>query len=180
MPLRIHVYSLRDRKVPRLCSFKLQLLHVRCSLASSNIWLERGHRLFTSPRQHVWSDSGQDVFTIPGRFPSSHLIYPLTARVVGAPQMISQPASSIFLWSPLSSGTWRTPGLSIPWSCLSTSSSVCFVFFPLSLCLAGWFLPDLMNGSHVFTTAVCVSLRWLGGHRVVQLPAGSWYGLPRW
>ena len=39
----------------------------------------------------------------------------------------------------------------------STSSSVCFVFFPLSLCLARWFLPDLMNGRHDHTTAVCVS-----------------------
>ena len=43
-------------------------------------------------------------------------------------------------------GTWWTPGLSIPWCCLSTSSSVCLVFFPLLLCLARWFWPDLMNG----------------------------------
>ena len=51
-------------------------------------------------------DSGGD------RYKSiSHLIYPLTARVVGAPQMISQLASSIFLCSPLPSGTWRTSGL---------------------------------------------------------------------
>ena len=41
---------------------------------------------------------------------SHHLIYPLTARVVGAPQIISQPVSSIFPCSPLPSGTWRTPG----------------------------------------------------------------------
>ena len=40
--------------------------------------------------------------------------------------------------SPLPSGTWRTPGLSIPWCCLPTSSSVCLVFL-LSLCLAWWF-----------------------------------------
>ena len=45
---------------------------------------------------------------------SSCLIYPLSARVVGAPQMISQPVSSIFPCSPMLSGTWRTPGLSIP------------------------------------------------------------------
>ena len=32
-------------------------------------------------------------------------IYPLTVRVVGAPQMISQPVSSIFPCSPLPSGT---------------------------------------------------------------------------
>ena len=42
--------------------------------------------------------------------------------------------------------------------------------------LRGW--PDLMNGKHDHTTAVCVSLRSSGGLRVVQLPAGSWYGLP--
>ena len=42
------------------------------------------------------------------------IIYPLTARVVGAPHMILQPVSSIFPCSPLPSGTWRNPGLSIP------------------------------------------------------------------
>ena len=70
------------------------------------------------------------------------------ARVVGAPQMISQPVSSIFPSSPAPTGTCRTPGLSIPWCCLPTSSSVCLVFFPLLLCLASWFWPDLMNGWH--------------------------------
>ena len=52
--------------------------------------------------------------------------------------------------------SWRTPGLSTPWCCLLTSSSVCPVFFPPSLCLAQWFWPDLMNGRHDHTTAVCV------------------------
>ena len=42
------------------------------------------------------------------------LTYPLTMRVVGAPQMISQPVSSIFLCSPLPSGTLGTPDLNIP------------------------------------------------------------------
>ena len=42
------------------------------------------------------------------------IIYPLTARVVGAPQMILQPVFSIFPCSPLPSGTCRTLGLSIP------------------------------------------------------------------
>ena len=105
------------------------------------------------------------------------IIYPLTARVAGAPHMISQPVSSIFPCSPLPSGTWQTPGLSIPW-CLPTSSSVCHVFFPFSLCLARWFWPDLMTRRHVHTTAVCVSLWWSGGLRVIQLPAGSWHGRP--
>ena len=71
--------------------------------------------------------------------------------------MISQPISSIFPCSPLPSGTLRTPGLSIPRCCLHTSSSICLVFFPLSLCLARWFRPDLTNGRHDHTTAVCVS-----------------------
>ena len=37
------------------------------------------------------------------------IINPLTARVVGAPQMILQPVFSIFPCSPLPSGTCRTP-----------------------------------------------------------------------
>ena len=48
------------------------------------------------------------------------VINPLTTRIVGAPQMISQPISSIFLCFPLPFGTWRTPGLFIPW-CLPTT-----------------------------------------------------------
>ena len=87
------------------------------------------------------------------------IIYSLTKRIVGAPQMILQPVSFIFPCSPLPSVTWQTPGLSIPWCCLPTSSSVCLLFFPLSLCLARWFWPDLMNGRQDYTIAVCVSLR---------------------
>ena len=108
------------------------------------------------------------------------IIYPLTARFVWATQMISLPVSSFFPCSPLPSGTWPTPGLSIPWCCLPTSSSVCLVFIRLSLCLARWFWPDVMNGRHYHTTAVCVSLWWSGGLHVVWLPAGSWHGLPQW
>ena len=98
----------------------------------------------------------------------SSFIYPLTVRVVRAPQMISQPVFSIFPCFPLPSGTCRTPGLSIPWCCLTTSSSVCLVFFPPSMCLAKWFWPDLMNGRHDYTTAVCFSL-WSSGLCVAQL-----------
>ena len=86
------------------------------------------------------------------------MIYPLIARVVGTPQMISQQVSSIFPCSPLPSGTWRTPRLPIPRCCLPTSSSVCLVFSSLSLCLLIWFWPDLINGRHDHTIAVCVSL----------------------
>ena len=103
------------------------------------------------------------------------IINPLTARVVWAPQMILQPVFSIFPCFPLPSGTCQTPDLSIPWCCLPTSSAVCPVFFPLSLCLARWFWPDLINGRHDHTTAVCTSLWVSGGLCVVQLPAGSWH-----
>ena len=44
----------------------------------------------------------------------SSLINPLTARVVGEPQMISQPVFSIVPCSPLPSGSWQSPCLSIP------------------------------------------------------------------
>ena len=81
--------------------------------------------------------------------------------------------------SSLPSGTCRTLGLSIPWCCLPTCSSACLVFFPLSLRLARWFWPDLMNGRHDHNTAVCISLLSSRGLRVVRLPAGSWHGLFR-
>ena len=57
----------------------------------------------------------------------SIIIYSFVARVVGAPQMISQPVSSIFPCSPLPSGTWRTPGFCLP--CLLPPFTVpCKVF----------------------------------------------------
>ena len=108
------------------------------------------------------------------------IINVLTARVVGAPRMILQPVFSIFPCSPLPSEICQTPGLSISWCFLPTSSSTFLVFFPLSLCLARWFWPDLMNGKHDHTTAVCVSLWSSEGLHVVQLPAGSWHRLPHW
>ena len=91
-------------------------------------------------------------------------------------------ATSFLHFSLFSTALWDLPHsrLSIPWCCLPTSSFVRLVFFPLSLCLARWFWPDLMNGKHDHTTANCMSLRWSRGLRVVQLPAGSWHGLPCW
>ena len=94
------------------------------------------------------------------------IINPITTRVVGAPQMILQPVSYIFPFSPLPSRICRTPGLPFLSCCLSTSSPVCLVLFLLSLYLARWFWTDLMNGIHEHTTAVCVSLRPSGGLRV--------------
>ena len=67
-------------------------------------------------------------------------------------------------WLP--SGTWQTLGLSNTWCSLPTSSSVCLVFFLLSLCLARWFRPHIMNGRHDHTTAVCISLQCCNGQEV--------------
>ena len=62
------------------------------------------------------------------------IINPLTARVVGAPQMILQPVFSVFPCSPLPAGTCRIPGLSkfpdgvfppLPLSALSSSPFHC-------------------------------------------------------
>ena len=80
------------------------------------------------------------------------IIYPLTARVVGAPQMILQPFFSIFPCSPLPKPV-HSPDVVFP------LLPVCLVFFHLSLCLARWVWTDLMNGRHDHTTAVCVSLQ---------------------
>ena len=90
------------------------------------------------------------------RCSSPHLTYPSTARVVGAPQMFSQPVSSIFLCFPFPPETLRTLGLFILWCCLPTCSSVCVVFFPLSLCLARRFWPGLINRRHVWVFSLCI------------------------
>ena len=98
------------------------------------------------------------------------IINPLTARVLGAPQMILQPVSSNFPCSPLTSGTWRTPGLSVPWCCLPISSSVCLVFFPFHWNLQHGFgqtwwtgnmtiplqFASLYNGQRVFMWSDCL------------------------
>ena len=62
---------------------------------------------------------------------TSTFTYSLTTRVVGALQVTSQPVSPILLCTPLTSGTWLIPGLSIPWCCLPTSSAVFLPFFSL-------------------------------------------------
>ena len=94
--------------------------------------------------------------------------YPLTEGVVRAPQMTSKLPSSICLCSPLLSGTWRPLFLSV-------LSSLLFHTVPCKMVLA-----SSVNGRHVHTTAVSVSLRWSGGLCVVRLPAASWQRLSRW
>ena len=116
---------------------------------------------------------------------SSHLIYPLTARVVGAPQMISQPVSSIFF--PVLHCHHLANSRPVHSPMLSSHHFLCLpCLLPLFIVPCKMVLArpvdrtDLMNVRHDHTTAVCVSLPWSGGLRVVRLPAGSWHGLLRW
>ena len=106
----------------------------------------------------------------------SFFTYPLTMRVDGAPQMTSQPVSSIFLL--FSTALWDLAN-SRPVHSLMLSSHF-FLCMPCRLLPftvpCNWFWPDLMNRRYVHTTLVCVSLRWPRGPRVVRLPAGSWLG----
>ena len=92
-------------------------------------WRETTHRQYETYKQKwkkvLWweksrsfpcrciSSSGLFDTSVQRRFRIIIIISPLTAKAVGAPQMISQPVSSIFPCSPLPSATWRTPGLSI-------------------------------------------------------------------
>ena len=91
-------------------------------------------------------------------------------------------ATNFLQFSLFSTALWDLPN-SRPVHSLILSSHLFLrlpCLLPLSIYLARWLLPDLVNGRHDHTTAVCVSLRSSGGLHVVQLPAGSWHGLPRW
>ena len=96
----------------------------------------------------------------------------------GAPQMV-QPVSSIFTL--FSTALWdlanSRPVHSLMWSCHLFLCLPCLLPPYTVPCKMFW--PDLMNGRHDHTTAVCISLRWSGDLRVVQMPAGSRHGLPR-
>ena len=105
--------------------------------------------------------------------------YPLTLRVTGAPQIISQPVSSIFLCS---TALWDLAN-SRPVHSLKLSSHL-FLHLPrlLSLftapCKMVLARPDEQEtcpyhcSLHLFMMVRRSSY--------VQLPAGSWHGLPRW
>ena len=73
--------------------------------------------------------------------------YPSTARDVETPRMTSQPVFSIFLCSPLASGTWRTPGLCIHSVMLSSH-----LFFWLP-CL----LPPFIHCTSLTSDKLCLS-----------------------
>ena len=90
--------------------------------------------------------------------------------------------TSFLHFSLFSTALWAAKSRPVHFLMLTShlSSPVCLVFLSVSLCLARWFWPDLTNGRHDHTTAVCVSLQWSGSLYVARLPPGSWYGLPHW
>ena len=100
---------------------------------------------------HILIGLGCAAFAAPD-LTSPHLTSTLTVKVIGAPQMISQPVSSIFSVLHCSLGLGELQACPFPdvvFPLLSLSA-----FFPLSLCLVRWFWPDLMNGKHDHTTAM--------------------------
>ena len=83
------------------------LKHPECTVG----WVARLCRSSLSPGKTIRISHRRNPI---GKISLIILIYPLTTRVFGAPQMISPPVSSIFPTSPLPSRTWLTPVLSIP------------------------------------------------------------------
>ena len=110
-----------------------------------------------------------------------HLHILFIAKVVGPTQGTPQPVFSSFLRFTLPSGTWQTPGLSIPWCCLLTFFGCCLPYLlPLFILLCKMALarPDERE-----TWPYHCSLRLfkvVRDLRVVQLTARSWHELPRW
>ena len=172
-------YSCLPRLLLLFISRKCQITHMQWELCSV-LLLSKGeydlHRPWDGEQQTAMSHDkpkfSLHIFDgVTGPIMSFIIINPLTVRVVGAPQMILQPVFSIF--SMFSTTLWDLPN-SRPVHSLMLSSHLflCLVFFPLSLCLARWFWPDLMNRRHDHATAIWVSLQ-SSGLCVIQLPAGS-------
>ena len=88
-----------------------------------------------------------------------NITYPFTARIVGATHYTDDFTPSFLHFPLFSTALWVLP-YTRPVHSLMLSSHLflCLVFFPLSLCLARWFWPGLMNERHDHTTAVCISL----------------------
>ena len=89
-------------------------------------WLLCYHVFYNKEKSHhfqlmqysVWRRSECTIFPLDFSLSSDVSLNSITVRVVGVPQMILHPVSSIFPCSPLPSGTWRNPCLSIPWTYL--------------------------------------------------------------
>ena len=148
---------------------------VECTMIC--VWFQHSNECYF-PRL-IASDTPHNRWTC--AIPYFWRIYPESSILSLRPYAVAC-AETMALLSRLSTRSVNCDVL-IRWSCsliCSSSSSVCLVFFPLSLCLVRWFWLDLMNGRHNRTTAVCVSLWSSGFFCVVLLPAGSWHGLPRW
>ena len=72
-------------------------------------------------------------------------------------------APGVLHFSLFSTALWDLPNSRPVHSLMSSNFTFCLpCLLPLSLCLARWYWPDLMNGRHVHTASVCVSLQWSG------------------
>ena len=124
------LFLLNSRAV---CSVAPRVLQIH--LPCDNVWFYVYLRLLVVLAELMWPRFKSPP-PLPPRPPQQIfliiIINPLTVMVVGAPQMILQPVFSFFTCSLPPPGTCRSPGLSIPWCCLPTSSFVRLVFFPLS------------------------------------------------
>ena len=130
----------------------------RCS-CQMKLWLWRVHSTSETPY----------VLLEQACLPS--FIYPLTAGIVGAPQMTSQPVFSVFPHCPQGLGELQAcPFFDVVFPPVLLSALFSSHF---TLCLERWFWPYLMNGRHDHTTSVCTSLPWSGCLLVVRFPAGS-------
>ena len=104
--------------------------------------------------------------------------YSLTAGVLGAPQMTSQPVSLIS--SLFTTALWDLANCRPVLSLLLSSR----LFFCLHCLLSPFIVPCKMVLARSDERETCpyhfncASLRW-SGLRVVRLLAGSWHGLPR-
>ena len=108
---------------------------------------------------HHQSFNHEGRLGITDNFATNFLHFPLFSTAI-LDLMNSRPVHSLML----------SPHLFLCLPCLLPHFTVPFKMF--------W--PDLSNGRHDHTTAVCVSLRWSRGLHVVRLPNGSWFGLPHW
>ena len=126
--------------------------------------------------------SSPSSFPLASSSPSSHLSSHLSLNLEGRWGTADDFATSFFHFSLFSTALWDLVN-SRPVHSLMLSSHLflCLpcLLPPFTVPCKRWFWPDLMKGRHAYTTAVCVSLRWSEGLRVVRLPVGSWHGLPR-
>ena len=193
--------SLRGQLNVHICTqmHQLQTVTLRDTFSFSPAKLFSGGKIKVFAVVNTWSCK-RSAFNAPDRLPVANLLQVLELLKRGVVLLLqgsSSPSLSLncgghwgttddfttsFLYSALFSTALCDLANSCPFLEVVFPPLFLSVLYssPLPLCLARWFLPDLMNGRHVHTNSVCVSLQWSGGLRMVRSLAGSWRRLPRW